>query len=239
VRPVPGQARLSIGTAAITWLVCFVVSNVIASAIISIAGHANTTADDRPIWVTVVLVVALWVPVLIGLRFVSRRFGVGKFADDFGLSFRTSDLVGVPVGVLSQLVLLELIYLPLRNLFPDTFGRDQVEEPARNLFDRSTDGWLIAIVVIVVIGAPLIEELLYRGLIFRAIEGRIATYLAVIGSAFWFAVAHGQPVQFPGLFAFGMVLAYCAFRSRRLGLGILAHAAFNATTVVMLLLQRN
>ena len=60
-------------------------------------------------------------------------------------------------------------------LFPDTFAKRLVEEPARNLFDRA-DGdlaggdhraWSC-------VGAPIVEELLYRGLILRSIEGRIA-----------------------------------------------------------------
>jgi uncharacterized protein len=238
VRPVPGQARLSIGTAAATWAVAFLVSNLLALVILGAAGHLDTPVADRPIWTAAAVVVALWVPTFVGLRYVSRRFGVGRFADDFGLSFRASDLAGIPIGVLSQLVILELVYWPLRELFPATFGREQVEEPARNLFDRSTDGWLIALIFIVVVGAPLIEELLYRGLILRAIEGRIATSLAIIASSLWFAAAHGQPVQLAGLFVFAIVLAGCALRTRRLGLSIVTHAAFNATTVVILLLDR-
>jgi uncharacterized protein len=238
VRPVPGQARLSIGTAAATWAVCFLASNVIGLVLLSASGYLDNPVDERPIWTAVLGVVGIWVPMFLGLRYVSRRFGAGKFRDDYGLSFRLTDLVGIPIGILSQLVLLEIVYLPLRTLMPDTFGREQVEEPARNLFDRSTDTWLIVLILVVIVGAPLIEELMYRGLIFRAIEGRIAAPLAIVASALWFAAVHGQPVQFPGLFVFGVILAMCAFRTRRLGMGILAHAAFNATTVVLLLIDR-
>jgi hypothetical protein len=34
------------------------------------------------------------------------------------------------------------------------------------------------------------------------------------------------------------VLAICAYLTRRLGMGVLAHAGFNATSVVMMLSKR-
>lgn len=235
MRPVPGHPRFSIGVAAGTWFVTLLVGYALTLVAFAATGLAGEVASELPPWATVVSVSALWIPELIGLRMVSRRYGTGSMRDDYGLRFRFSDLLGVPLGVLCQLVLLELVYWPLRSLFPDTFGKQFVEEPARNLFDRASGGWLVAVIVVVCVGAPVVEELLYRGLILRSIEGRVAAGLAVGLSAVWFGVAHVQAVQFPGLVAFGVVLALCALGTGRIGLCIVAHAAFNATTVVMLL----
>lgn len=231
----PGQPRFSVGVAAGTWFVTLLVGYAITLIAFGVTGQAGKLAEDLPAWATVLSVSALWIPEVIGLRMVSNRYGSGSLRDDFGLRFRASDVLGIPIGVLSQLVLLELVYWPLRSMFPDTFGKQLVEEPARNLFDRASGAWLFALVVVVCLGAPLVEELLYRGLVFRSIEGRVAAGLAVGLSAVWFAAAHVQAVQFPGLFAFGIVLAVCALRTGRIGLSIVAHSAFNATTVVMLL----
>ncbi len=231
----PGQPRFSIGVAAGTWFVTLLVGYASTLIAFAVTGQAGKVVDDLPAWATVMSVSALWIPELVGLRIVSRRYGTGKFRDDYGLRFRMSDALGIPIGVLSQLVLLELVYWPLRELFPDTFAKQFVEEPARNLFDRASGGWLVALVVAVCVGAPFVEELLYRGLVFRSIEGRLAAGLAVGLSSIWFAAAHLQPVQFPGLAVFGIVLALGALRTSRLGLSIVTHAAFNATTVAMLL----
>ena len=46
---------------------------------------------------------------------------------------------------------------------------------------------------------------------------------------------HFQLQQFPALFAFGLVLGVLAHRTGRLGANIATHMAFNATTVVTLL----
>jgi membrane protease YdiL (CAAX protease family) len=42
-----------------------------------------------------------------------------------------------------------------------------------------------------------------------------------------------QPVEFPGLFVFGLVLGLCFQKTGRLGSAILAHAAFNATGLLL------
>lgn len=235
MRPLPGQPRFSVGVAAATWGLTLLVGYAVTLVVFSATGQASTPSALLPAWATVVSVTALWIPEVLGLRAVSTRYGTGSMRDDYGLKFRASDLMGIPIGVLSQLVLLELVYWPLRSAFPGTFGKRLVEEPARNLFDRADGTWLVALIAVVCVGAPVVEELMYRGLILRSIEGRITEPLAVLASALWFAFAHLQPVQLPGLFVFGLVLALCARRTGRLGLGIFAHAAFNATTVVMLL----
>jgi uncharacterized protein len=238
VRPVPGQARFTVGAAALTWFVTLMVAFAVTITVATLTGQADTPADELPAWMTAVSVTALWIPVLIGLRILSSRLGTNDFRQDYGLRVRWVDLAGIPLGVLTQLVLLELVYWPLRSWFPDQFDQDAVEEPARNLFDRLDGVWLVLLIVIVVVGAPVIEELLYRGLIFRTLDGLIAPALAVIGSALWFAAAHFQLIQFAGLLVIGIVLAVCAQRTGRLGMGIITHAAFNATTVAVLLLRR-
>ena len=231
----PGQARFTVGAAAMTWFLTLVVAFAITATVAGLTGQADVPAAELPPWMTLVSVTALWVPVLIALRFLSNRLGTGDFRADYGFRFRWVDIVGFPLGVLTQLVFLELVYWPLREWFPDTFDKESVEEPARNLFDRLSGAWLVLLVVIVVVGAPIIEELLYRGLIFRTLDGVIAPALAVVGSALWFAVAHFQTVQFAGLFVIGIVLAVCAQRTGRLGMSIFTHAGFNATTVLVLL----
>ena len=52
--------------------------------------------------------------------------------------------------------------------------------------------------------------------------------LALIASAAFFAAIHFAPVEFPGLFAFGIVLGLCFQRTGRIGMPIAAHIGFNA-----------
>ena len=132
-----------------------------------------------------------------------------------------------------QLVALRLVYWPLERGWPDTFSRSRVERNARDLYDRAHGGWLIGLVAIVVIGAPLVEELVYRGLLQGAALRRLHEAVAVVAVAAFFALIHFRWVEFPGLFVFGLVLGTCALLTGRLGMGIVAHMAFNATGLLL------
>jgi membrane protease YdiL (CAAX protease family) len=58
--------------------------------------------------------------------------------------------------------------------------------------------------------------------------------VATIGSAVAFGLAHFELLQLAALILFGLVLALLAERTGRLGPGIVAHATFNAATVLTL-----
>ena len=58
-----------------------------------------------------------------------------------------------------------LVYVPLRAWWPDTFSDDRLEETARDLVDRADGAAVVVLVLVVVIGAPIVEELVYRGLL--------------------------------------------------------------------------
>lgn len=229
---VPGA---TVGIAATVWFGSVAASIVLFQIVASASGHGGEKTSRLPFWLhPTVSMVVLWVPTLAFLWFVSRRHLTARFARDYGLAVRPVDLLGIPIGVACQLLVLRVVYWPLERLSPDTFGKARLERPGRELTDRALGGWKVVLVVAVVVGAPLVEELLYRGLVLRGIESRLRGWPAAVLSAAWFAVAHLQPIQFVGLFVFGVVLAVCWQRTGRLGMGIVAHAAFNATSVVML-----
>ena len=60
-------------------------------------------------------------------------------------------------------------------------------------------------------------------------------WIAALLSSAIFSAVHFQPLLLPALFAVGLVFAWLAQRYQRLGAAIWAHAAFNATTVISLL----
>ena len=107
--------------------------------------------------------------------------GTGDFVDDYRLRFRPVDLVGVPIGVLTQLVLVPLVYLPLEAIWDQTFTDDQLSENAEKLVDRAHGCTMVLLVLMVCVGAPIVEELVYRGLLQGSFAARVAGYLAVLG----------------------------------------------------------
>jgi uncharacterized protein len=212
------------------WLVAFVVAVVGGAVVVSAAGYSDTDVEDFPLWLVAVTVLLLWVPLVAGTVLVTRRLGTGHPARDLGLRFATSDLIGIPLGIATQLVFVEGLYRVLEAVGVDTSGLD---EPAQDLGDRADQPiWVVLLVVMVVVGAPLVEEVFFRGLLMRSLQARWNDVLALIASAVFFGLVHLQGLQLPGLILFGLVAGICAQRTGRLGMSIFAHAAFNATALV-------
>ena len=116
--------------------------------------------------------------------------------------------------------------------------QDDLEAPARELTDKATGAGVVLLVLVVVVMAPLAEEVFFRGMLQRTLRRRLPLWPAMLVTSALFAVSHFQALQLPALAAFGLVLSVLAHRSGRLGPPIWAHVGFNATTVVALLLAR-
>jgi membrane protease YdiL (CAAX protease family) len=177
--------------------------------------------------------VGLWVALVAAAVLASRRHGTGSLARDLGLRIgRWWDLVvGAAVGLGCQYGLIPLLYLPFERADPTLAQR--IAQPAQtDTGSAHTVGALIVLLVFLAVGAPLVEELFFRGLLLRGLAGRLPAPVAVVVTGLLFALAHFEAVQFAGLALFGVVLGVLAWRSGRLGPSVAAHAAFNAAAVV-------
>jgi len=231
--PATNATRFTVGVAVFAWLLAYVAALPLQGILISITGHGGEKSDSWPISLTVLSVLCLWIPFVVALVVVSRRWGQGRFGTDFKVRLGWIDLAGLPIGIASQLLLVPLIYWPLQRIWPDAFSSDEIEQRARELWDKAHGGWIVVLVLVVALGAPIIEELVYRGLILQALQSRLNDWVALIISAAWFALIHLQPVELPGLFAFALVLGICFQRTGRLGMAVMAHIGFNAAGLLL------
>lgn len=236
--PPPTRAVIAFGPAVATWAIAWVVGSVVLAPIVIVALGADLGADpgdDLTIPQLFAVAVVGWAAFLVALAVASRRFGSGDPLADFGWHFRPIDLVGVPIGVATQKVLVPLVYTPLRAIWPETFSSERVEERAQDLADRAGGGLTVLLVVIVVIGAPIVEELVYRGLIQRSASALIGAWPGLVLTSLWFAIIHFSPVEYPGLFVVGLVFGVCVTVTNRIGPAIVTHAAFNAVGIITVL----
>lgn len=79
----------------------------------------------------------------------------------------------------------------------------------------------------VVIIAPVIEELIFRGVIMHGLMRNYSKFTAVFVSALMFALFHLNPWQFPATFMLGLLLGFLMVRTRSIYLCILGHAINN------------
>lgn len=181
----------------------------------------------------------LWIGLLVSVLVVARRRGesVGALT-----AFRLvpRDTLYAVVGVALQYGGGAIYVLFDKN--------DEAGQSAKELIDNARNNALgfFVLAALVAVGAPLVEELFYRGLVARGFErlfsnkvslsGSVITpaRLAIGVSALWFAAIHLQPLQFPLLFVVGAVCAWLTLDRKRLGPAIFVHVGFNLTTVIAL-----
>ena len=218
------------------WSLTYLFANICGSVVIAVLGYAG--ADVVPTWVLALSALMLWGPYIGVLMWVSKRHGSGSFVQDFSLKFQIKDLWGIPLGMVSQLLLVVLVTLPLQWLFPTLFNKEAVEKRANDLFDAAQGAWIVLLFAVVVICAPLVEEIVYRGFIQHHLAVAYGARIGLLLASFWFAAVHLQLAEFPGLFAFALVLGFCFSRTQRLGLSIVTHVSFNATALTVMALTR-
>ena len=219
------------GDAILATVLALVVANVVGAIALSAANVSDT--DDLVMWAVLLLGVPLWL-MLIGVPYwVARRKGSGSLREDFGLSIRWRDLpIGLGAGLATQ-VALSLTIPPLYRLIG--IDADKIGDTADKLGDRAQSfGGALCLFLMVVVLAPLAEEIAYRGLWLRAAQRRLGIIGGIVLSAAVFAVMHLQPYDTLSLFGIGLVLGWLASRFRRLGPSICAHAWFNLAAFIVL-----
>ena len=238
MEPVPNFPALTARTALSYWFGAFLLGNLAALFVVGFVWRPESDTDKFPVWVTSVSGLALWSVFVAFALMLSRGIGSRSMRHDFGLAFRRSDLwIGIPVGVASQFGLVVLVNWPLSRLFPGVFAPADVERRARELADSAPGAWFVLLLLVVVVAAPFVEELMYRGLLQQGLANSWGRVAAVVVGGVVFAAVHLQPVEFPGLFAFALVLGTCYARTDRLGLPIVVHMTFNACGIAVVALS--
>jgi membrane protease YdiL (CAAX protease family) len=200
-------------------------------------------ASVPPEWFIGASLVGLWVGLFGGAVLGSVARGTKRIVADLGIRFRPIDLVGIAIGVGGQIVV-ALMYAPFIHHIHN------FNAPTTKLTGGSHGGGFAVIAILTVVGAPFVEEVFFRGLLFKGLTrlladrapagtGRtIAVAAAIVLDGVLFGLAHGEIVQLAGLATFGAALAFISYRTGRLGMNMVSHASFNAVAVVAILYTR-
>lgn len=190
-------------------------------------------------WVLVIGLLGHYTGVLFTFWLLTRF----KDDPDVGLAVHGSDLFYMGLGLIGQLAL-GLLLLPLSNFLLPDGGPPQV---VVDLFaEADTTAVKVALVTSAIVLTPITEELVYRGILLRALE-RWGKRFALVLSALIFAGVHidgldmdrlwqSAVVVLPPLFILGLVLGWITQRSGRLGPAIFLHSGWNLLTAFVLLI---
>jgi len=208
--------------AGLVWFVAFVASALAAAIVLDAGGSiddftgAETFATSLPLF-TVMLAGTL----------ILSSFGGREPARVLGLvpSSAADIPLGLGIGVLTQFALIP-IYLPLIRIFDV-----DVQAEAQELSDRFDGYEVILLTLLAVVIAPTVEELFFRGLVQMQLQKLLSPWWALLVAAAVFALVHFQPIQWVGLFGFGIVSGLL-LQQRSLVASMAAHVGFNAVALV-------
>lgn len=181
-------------------------------------------------WGLIVAFAAPWV-FLAGWPIASARIKGNKPSVDFGLVRTPQHLrLGLVAGVISL-----LLGSSAAAISAALFG--PISSTAGNVGARQSGLVFLAFVVFALVGAPIVEELAFRGMLYGALcKSQIAPFMSVVISAGIFSLYHLEPGRIFVLFVIGVVLGEVRRRSGSTYASIIAHAVNNAPGIIGLVL---
>jgi len=196
---------------------------------------ALANATSPPWWANVLGLLGLWVGFGLAIYYAYTFGNLRSLARQW--RFQPTDVFYVALGVGCQFFV-DALYAP--------FHVRHLNAPVNHLFGSVVGASFVLLIVLTAFVAPVMEEWLFRGVLFRALsEGgsrggsRASVAIAVVASAALFALAHAEPVQFAGLFVLGLVLATLVWRTKRLVPSIVTHMSFNGVAIAAIVSQRS
>lgn len=200
--------------------------------------------DDRlTIWIPILGIFFQQIPVLIVIYLI-RRFYPAQFADQINVTYLS--ILGafrktipifikyVPIVWLSSLIwavfLLGLVHLGLIDEFEPQKIIQQLQQGA----DPIT---LFLSAIMITIMAPVVEEILFRGFIYRFFKSQTTLFAAQFLSAVLFALIHNSLLAFVPILILGILLAKIYERAGNLLVPIFFHAFFNSFTLISMYLM--
>jgi membrane protease YdiL (CAAX protease family) len=114
-------------------------------------------------------------------------------------------------------------------------GYEPPSHPLTYFFlEETRQAWLWYGVFFACVCAPIVEELFFRGIIFRALRTRCSLRTAACISGLLFGALHGNWVSLLPITVLGMVLALVAERAGTLYASILIHGVHNGIMVALM-----
>ena len=186
---------------------------------IPILGISELLGVDDPSTISshpVFTILGYSIPMLFVIRQGLKRVG-GFRRLDLGKSFTIWELI------LAWLACFSLI-IPTNDLvFEFLPGAEALYASYEEIAQPSLATFITAILL-----APVLEEILFRGIILKGFLHQFGSWKAILLSAALFGVFHLHPLQMINAFAMGVVLGFAFWRTGSLGLAILLHLFNNA-----------
>lgn len=173
------------------------------------------------------------------------REGFGIRAEGFG-RIAAFAVLGALVALPVALGLQHLSSLGLEGLHQQLVSHDiqtvdlqpQAQQLVQTLQQTESFQQRVFFGLVAILFAPVVEELIFRGILYPAIKQRGHPQLALWGTSLFFALTHANMATFIPLTFFALVLVFLYERTGSLLAPILTHSLFNTANFFALVFQR-
>lgn len=257
---VVGDDRVSQGTpwglaeAGIAWITSTFLGSALFVALIQLGGYSTFVAERPgghlgrtagqlsseqdlvdnavPVALQLSLLFPGWI-LLLGIPWVVAAI-LHRSRPGWSLRGQLSDIpTGIFVGLILQIPIVPIVVI----LTQLVVGEVEPTGRALALVDGASSSPLVLVLLIVcvAIGAPVVEEIFYRGLVQPALIRKTNVPVGIALASAIFGAVHFALVEFLPLTVVGLAFGILAHRTGRLMPAIIAHVTFNAFTLAALL----
>ena len=106
-----------------------------------------------------------------------------------------------------------------------------------NAFNAQTNLDGLVLILTVAVGAPIVEELLFRGVLFEELNRFVSVKTTIFLTALIFSLYHFNILQSPNTFVMGLVLAWTYYKTRSIKASIIIHATNNILALIPIIDQ--
>lgn len=153
---------------------------------------------------------------------------------DLGLRLTWSDTGWGALAGFAGLMLAGIAALVTQFFVPDVTS--SAAEAANQLEESAGRLAITLFALLVIAGAPIVEELFFRGLLFSALRKRgVGALLTIIITGVAFAGFHFEPTRFFVLLPTGLLLGWVRWKTGSTGSAMFAHGVVNAPGAIVLL----
>jgi membrane protease YdiL (CAAX protease family) len=199
---------------------------------------------EPPAWLTTLAMGIQWILVLVPFYPLLVGVPASRWKSDLGLNAPRGVFREIAFGIFAYLAGLPLLLLGagislILKIISDSINKTTGAPPSNPVIDevmKANPLTLILFFCLATIWAPFVEEVVFRGALFRHLRSWLILPIAAIGSALVFGLMHGYELIMLGPvitlgFTFAMMRHY---RGSLVG-PITAHALHNGTVMLLLI----
>jgi len=180
--------------------------------------------NNLPILKSLIKLASYIIPLLLTINYAIRK---SKKQQGYPLSININKIQGwlVPVIIIGALAMI----IPLAQ----SSAWIPMPESVRKFFEKTFTKDIFSIATAVIV-APILEEIICRGIILKGLLKNYPPYKAILISAIFFSVIHLNPWQAIPAFFSGLFLGWIYYKTQSVIPGMIIHATINATGMALL-----